>query len=38
MLASVDTASKIDISENKLDYKKSLKDAYKLLLILIGTI
>ena len=38
MLASVDTASKIDLSENKLNYKKSLSDSYKLLLILIGSI
>ena len=38
MLSSVDTASKIDISENKFDYKKSLKDSYKLLFILIGSI
>lgn len=38
MLASVDTASKIDLSENKLDFKKSLKDAYKLLSLLIGSI
>lgn len=38
MLYSVDTASKIDLAENKFDYKESLKNAYKLLSILIGTI
>lgn len=38
ILNSVDTASKIDLAENNFDYKESLKNAYKLLLILIGTI
>lgn len=38
MLSSVDTASKIDISENKFNYKKLLKDSYKLLALLIGSI
>lgn len=37
MLYSVDTASKIDLAENNFNYKKSLKNAYKLLLILIAT-
>lgn len=35
ILYSVDTVSKIDISEGKFDYKKSLKDAYRLSLVLI---
>ncbi len=38
MLYSVDTASKIDLAENKFNYKESLKNAYKLLSILIFTI
>lgn len=37
MLYSIDTASKIDLSENKFNYKESLINAYKLLFILIGT-
>lgn len=37
MLDSVDTASKIDLSENKFNYKESLKNAYKLLAILISS-
>ena len=38
MLYSVDTASKIDLAENKFNYKESLKNAYKLLAVLIGTV
>ena len=38
ILESVDTASKIDLAENRFDYKKSLKNAYKLLAILIASI
>jgi len=38
MLYSVDTASKIDLAENKFNYKESLKNAYKLLIVLIGTV
>ena len=38
MLDSVNTASKIDLAENKFSYKESLKNAYKLLSILIFTI
>ncbi len=38
MLYSVDTASKIDLAENKFNYKESLKNAYKLLSILIFSI
>lgn len=38
MLDSVDTASKIDLAENKFNYKESRKNAYKLLSILIFTI
>ncbi len=38
MLYSVDTASKIDLAENKFNYKESRKNAYKLLSILISTI
>ncbi len=38
MLDSVDTASKIDLAENKFNYKELLKNAYKLLSILIFTI
>ena len=37
MLYSIDTASKIDLSENQFNYKESLINAYKLLFILIGT-
>ncbi len=37
ILSSVSTASKIDLSKNKFDYKESLKNAYKLLAILIGS-
>ena len=35
MLNSISTSAKIDISKNNFDYRKSLKDAYKLLLLLI---
>lgn len=35
ILYSVDTVSKIDISEGKFDYRKSLKNAYKLIFLLI---
>ena len=38
MLYSIDTAAKIDLSKNNFNYKKSLKDAYKLLAILISSI
>ena len=38
MLDSVDIASKIDLAENKFNYKESQKNAYKLLSILIFTI
>ena len=38
MLDSVDTASKIDLAENKFNYKESRRNAYKLLSILIITI
>ncbi len=38
VLYSVDTASKIDLAENKFNYKESRKNAYKLLSILIFTI
>ena len=38
MLYSVDTASKIDLAKNKFNYKESLKNAYKLLIVLIGTV
>ncbi len=38
MLYSVDTAAKIDLAENKFNYKESRKNAYKLLSILIFTI
>ncbi len=38
MLYSVDTASKIDLADNKFNYKESLKNAYKLLSILVFTI
>lgn len=38
MLCSVDTASKIDLAKNKFNYKESLKNAYKLLIVLIGTV
>lgn len=37
MLYSVDTVSKIDLADNKFNYKESLKNAYKLLAILITT-
>ncbi len=37
MLYSIDTASKIDLSENKFNYKESLKNAYKLLTVLIAS-
>ncbi len=37
MLDSVGTASKIDLAKNKFNYIESLKNAYKLLFILIGT-
>ena len=37
MLYSVDTVSKIDLAENNFNYKESLKNAYRLLLILITT-
>lgn len=35
MLYSIDTVSKIDFAENKFDYKTSLKNAYKLIVLLI---
>lgn len=35
MLSSVDTAAKIDLSKNEFNYRKSLKDAYQLVFILI---
>lgn len=35
MLSSVDTAAKIDLSKNEFNYRKSLKDAYLLVFILI---
>ncbi len=38
MLDSVDTASKIDLAEDRFNYKESLKNAYKLLSILFLTI
>lgn len=37
MLDSIDTVSKIDLVENKFNYKDSLKNAYKLLAILISS-
>ena len=37
MLDSIDTASKIDFAENKFNYKESMKSAYQLLAVLIGT-
>lgn len=36
-LYSVDTLSKVDIAKGNFDYKESLKSAYKLLVILIGS-
>lgn len=38
ILYSVDTVSKIDLAENKFDYRQSLKNAYRLLGILIFSI
>lgn len=38
MLSSVSTVSKIDISKDNFNYKKSLKDAYKLLGLLLTSI
>ena len=35
---AINTVAKIDISKNKFNYKKSLKNAYKLLAILLSTI
>lgn len=36
-LASVDTASRIDIAKDQFDYKKSLRNSYQLLGLLIGS-
>lgn len=38
MLDSINTAAKIDFTEKKFNYKESLKNAYKLLAIVISTI
>lgn len=37
VLYSVNTVSRIDLAENRFDYKESLKNAYKLLAILLGS-
>lgn len=37
MLSSIETASKIDLSSDQFNYKKSLKNAYQLLFILLGS-
>lgn len=37
MLSSIETASKIDLSSNQFNYKKSLKNAYQLLFIILGS-
>lgn len=38
MLYSIDTASKIDLADGKFNYKESIKNAYRLLALLIGSI
>lgn len=38
VLTSVDTAAKIDFADKKFNYKSAIKDAYKLLALLIATI